>query len=101
MLLRAYSVYDRKGLIYHPPFFCVADGVASRMFHDLVNDQQTQIAKHPADYVLFFIGEYDDQKGELRAMVPLAHIIDGSACVVHVAPLFGSEAGELREVKHG
>lgn len=81
MVLKAYSIYDRKGFFYHPPFFQAADGLAVRMFGDLCNDPQTQMGRHPNDFVLFAIGEYDDQKGQLAAYSPLVHVVDGTSLV--------------------
>lgn len=81
MILNAYSVFDRKALQYHPPFFASTDGAASRSFMDLANDANTTIGRHPADYVLFRIGTYDDQKGEMIPISPLMHVVDAVALV--------------------
>lgn len=79
MLLNCYSIYDRKALVYHPPFFQHADGAAVRMLADLVSDVQTSVGRHPGDYVLYKIGAYDDQKGSMIPLTPLLHIIDAQA----------------------
>lgn len=81
MILRCYSIYDRKAVQYHPPFFASTDGAAVRSLSDLVNDTNTQVGRHPNDYVLFFIGDYDDQKGAMRPVSPLVHVMDAQALV--------------------
>jgi len=81
MILTAYTIYDRKALQYHAPFFMVADGAAVRAFTDLVNDTNTNIGRHPADYVLFRCGAYDDSNGAMMPAGPLAHMVDGSALI--------------------
>lgn len=81
MQLKAYSIYDRKALVYHPPFFAHTDGAAVRNLSDLANDLNTQIGRHPDDFVLYCIGVYDDQKGELQPVVPLIHVYDAVGLV--------------------
>lgn len=81
MILQAYSVYDRKALQYHPPFFATNDGSAIRSFKDLANDQNTTVGRHPGDYVLFNVGSYEDSNGALVAANPVLHVIDALALV--------------------
>lgn len=78
MKLRIYTVYDCKGLFYGPPFYSQTDGSALRAFSEVVNDPSTPIGRHPRDYSLFFIGEFDDQHGEVLSVAPKQHIADGS-----------------------
>lgn len=92
MLLKAFSIYDRKTLQYHPPFFSSTDRAAVRSFGDLCNDVSTTVGAHPNDYVLYLVGEYDDQKGALIPCVPLHHVADGQALVKPVeSPLFNAK----------
>lgn len=81
MNLFAYSLYDRKALAYHPPFFQAADGAAVRAISDLAQDMNTTVGRHPGDFVLYKIGTYDDSRGQLVPLVPLEHIIDVMALV--------------------
>lgn len=85
MLLRCYSVFDRKALQYFPPFHSSTDGAAVRSFGDLANDPATNVGRHPNDFVLFYVGEYDDQKGAMLPVSPLVHVADAIA-LVQVAP---------------
>lgn len=81
MLLHAYSLYDRKALQYHVPFFAVADGSAVRSLEDLANDLNTTVGRHPGDYVLFRVGSFDDGAGVLQPLVPAQHVTDALALV--------------------
>lgn len=87
MILKAYSVYDRKALTYNPPYYAPTDGAAIRIIADAANDANSSLGRHPHDYVLFCLGEYDDQKGLLTPMQPLAHIIDVGALITNQPPL--------------
>lgn len=62
---RLYAVYDSKGGSYTIPFFDHAEGRALRTFKDCCNDPEHQFGKHPEDYTLFDVGQYDDDTGEI------------------------------------
>lgn len=79
MLLNAYTIYDRKALQYHPPFFASTDGAAIRMVSDLAADPNTSVGRHPEDYVLFRAGGYDDSNGKLFALAVLDHVADAAS----------------------
>lgn len=98
MLLQAFSIYDRKGLLYHTPFFAVNDATAIRMVTDLVADANTSVGRHPSDYVLFAVGTYSDQNGSLEPSLPLRHVVDVQALVRLDAPLFPGPFSEQRPV---
>lgn len=65
MILKVFTIYDSKLEAFMQPFFMQSKGAAIRAFTDTVNDRSTQFNKHPSDFTLFEIGEYDDQKGNL------------------------------------
>lgn len=95
MILNTYTIYDRKSLIYSPPFYAATDGAATRIFSDLVNDQNTSVGRHPTDYVLFQNGTFNDQNGQLLPFDVVSHVIDAAALVVEQQPL----PFKLQEVK--
>lgn len=78
---RMYSVFDRKSLIWSPPISQPTDASAVRSLAEAVSDNNHPIGKHPSDYVLFFIGEFDDAKGLLSSVNPLVHVCDAIALV--------------------
>lgn len=62
--LRVYAVYDSKVKAYMNPFFMRSDGEALRGWMDVCNDKSTQFNKHPGDFSLMALGEYDEQSGK-------------------------------------
>jgi len=69
MVKQVYSFHDSKVCVYHPPMVLLNDGEARRLAADCVADAQTPMARHPADFRLVRLGEYDDNSGKL---IPLA-----------------------------
>ena len=65
MILFAYSIYDTASGAYMRPFMMQSDGQAIRSFTDIAMDAEHEIGKHPEDYALFRIGQFNDNKGEL------------------------------------
>lgn len=98
MLLNAYTIFDHKALQYYPPFFAATDAAAARSFGDLVNDPNTNVGRHPSDYVLYCCGTFLDSKGQLEPISPLRHIADAVAFVpIRPAPLFEDGNAPLRQ----
>lgn len=81
MMLNAYTIYDIKSLQYYPPFFASTDAAAARSFADLANDPNTNVGRHPADYVLYCCGTFLDSNGRLEPIDPRRHVADGAAMV--------------------
>lgn len=65
MNLKIYSIYDRQLAAYANPFFSPTHGSALRAFADHVNENGTPANKHPEDYELYFIGNFNDQAGQI------------------------------------
>lgn len=86
MKLRAYTIYDNKALIYHPPFYSSTDAQGMRHLSDLANDQQTSIGRHPADYSLYFVGEWDDQSAAFTPITAV-HVSNAIDHVYKPTPL--------------
>lgn len=63
MVLKVFSLYDSKAEAYMQPFFMQGKGQAIRALSDLVADEKSQVSRHPEDFTLFEIGEYDDVRG--------------------------------------
>jgi len=77
MELKAYSVRDQKGEIFHPPFYKKTHGEAERDFMELCRDEKSMTHKYPEDYDLYFIGTYDDHTGKFVPVDTPQHIIKG------------------------
>lgn len=86
MMLRAYSIFDRKALTYHAPFFAHTNGSAVRSLSDIANDPNTAIGRHPSDYVLYCVADYDDQTAVLTPLRPLEHVVDAIGLVRELLP---------------
>lgn len=59
-----FTVYDSKAETFLPPFFVPSKGIAIRAFEDCINSKDHHFGKHPADYTLFFLGEFDTDVGK-------------------------------------
>lgn len=66
MKLKAFCVFDVKANVFNPPFFMGQTGEAVRAFKDLANDPNTTVGRHPEDYVLKYIGFFDNESGVLQ-----------------------------------
>ena len=60
MLMKVFSVRGMKAEAFLQPFFMVTKGTAIRAFTALVNDDKHHFGKHPEDFTLFELGEWDD-----------------------------------------
>lgn len=71
-MLKIYAVKDLAVQCFGNPFVVRAQGEALRSFQDEVNNDNgnSAIAKHPEDYELFCIGEYDEQNGIIHPITP-------------------------------
>lgn len=65
MNLLAFCVYDQKAKAHIVPFFLPTEPMAVRTFTDCVNSSSHQWGKHPEDYTLMMIGQFDADKGIL------------------------------------
>lgn len=63
--MKIYSIYDTKAEAYMQPWYARTKGEALRSFEQAVNDPQSQLSKHPSDFTLFELGEFDEQMGIL------------------------------------
>ena len=64
-----FAVRDVKSDAFGQPFVSKHVGLAVRGLTDAVNDPQKQsdIARHPEDFSLYEIGQYDDQTGTIES----------------------------------
>lgn len=70
MIHKMFVIYDSQAKAYMQPWFLTQNGMAQRAFSDCVNDADHNFARHPEDYTLFTIGEYDDQTATLQCHAP-------------------------------
>ncbi|UQT28871.1 nonstructural protein [Microvirus AZ-2020] len=60
-MMKIFAVKDLAINAFGNPIFCKAQGQAIRSFMDECNNQESMMAKHPADYEMYYIGEYDEE----------------------------------------
>lgn len=65
MKMKLCSIYDSKAGAWLNPMSFQSTGQAIRSFGDAVNDGKSEFWKHPEDYTLFVVGEFDQLTGEL------------------------------------
>lgn len=65
MIKQLYSIYDTKTETYGIPVAYSKDGEALRAFMDLIDQGDSIYSKHPEDFALVYIGQYNMDKGEL------------------------------------
>jgi len=72
MKYKVFAIRDRAIDSYGQPFFAPSSGAAIRSFSDELNrpDERNALSKHPEDYDLFALGEFDDQTGEFDTTRP-------------------------------
>lgn len=78
MKMPVVSVRDSAVNAYMRPFAVPAIGAAVRSFQDEVQRSDSDLNKHPEDYELFEIGQFDDETGLIIASSPrsLARAVD-------------------------
>jgi len=68
MVVKVFSIFDVKAKAFGSPFFMHHNGLALRAFSDLCADDKTAVFKHPEDYKLYCLGEFDDCSGALVSL---------------------------------
>lgn len=69
MLRGYYAIYDTAAMVYMNPVLARTRGEAERVFEDLAQDANHPIGAHPEDYSLFYIGDFNDNTGELTNQI--------------------------------
>lgn len=83
MKLKVFCVLDSKTAVFGRPWFEQQEASAIRGFADAVNDSSNTNNlwnKHPEDFSLYVIGEYDDEKGDLIPHFPKS-LVTASALI--------------------
>jgi hypothetical protein len=99
MKLAICTIFDNKTGAYLQPFFTANVAVAERAISDLVVDPDHQFSKNPEDYVLFDLGQFDDETG-LFDMHDAPRTI-ATLPAIKAAKTLRQNASILEEVAHG
>lgn len=65
MILRIYSIFDLKAQAFSAPFTHVNDEVAKRVLRDMLASNNSIYSRHPEDFALYFVGEFDDASAQI------------------------------------
>lgn len=68
MILKVYSIMDLQVGHFTQPFYAPSHGAALRMFADHVNDPQTMASKHPEDFMIAYLADFDDEQGRFTPL---------------------------------
>jgi len=93
MIYQVFAVKDDKAAAFALPFFLPRMEVALRSFRDAMKDPKHDMSRHPEDYSLWCLGEFDDNKGAMLPVEPV--LVARAADEVAKAPIAISD--ELRE----
>lgn len=83
MIRLVVAVRDSASGTFGQPFFVAARGQAIRAFSDEVNRkaQDNDLNKHPEDFELYALAEYDDSAGRFGSIGEPEALIRGKDCV--------------------
>ena len=82
MKYTVFTVFDSKAKLHLTPFFLRSVAEAVRAFGDLCNESDHQFGKHPEDYLLVNIGEYDETSGSLTPLKEPVALVRGDQMVI-------------------
>lgn len=66
--LKVLCAYDAKLGLFHTPQFFTHLGMALRVWDETCNNPQAPMCKHPADFVLYEVAEFDEDTGLLQPL---------------------------------
>lgn len=70
MIQHVVAVKDRALDAFMRPFCTPTLGAAIRSFQDEVNRKDSELNKHPEDYDLWHIADWDDNSGDFKTIKP-------------------------------
>ena len=66
MLYQMFVQYDSKADAYSLPFWALTVPAGVRAFSDMALNPETLVNRHPADFTLFHVGEFNDVSGQVK-----------------------------------
>lgn len=79
MNVNFYSIYDKCAGAYIIPFVLQNDLIAIRTFGDCVNLKDHAFNKHPEDYSLYHVAQFDDNTGHIDTLPEPRLIASGTS----------------------
>lgn len=69
MKFNLYTIKDTKAGYSTSIFACSNHASAIRLFGDTCQSEDNMLHKHPEDFELYCLGEYNDENGEINSKV--------------------------------
>lgn len=66
MILKVFAVFDSAANVFGNPWVMLTKAEAMRGFEVAANDPESKINAHPADFTLFYLGEFDNVEGAYK-----------------------------------
>lgn len=80
--MNVYTIHDAAAQYFLPPFFAETDNQAKRMFIGSLGDS----FPHRSDFVLFQIGQFNNETGLLKENKQIESILAGASISPHLDP---------------
>lgn len=71
MIVKIFSIKDKKTGAFSPPWQSPTHGSAERAFKTAVNSQENDYAKYPDDFDLYYIADFDDESASYSNNTPV------------------------------
>ena len=80
MRLKVFAIRDSALDAYIRPFFVPSVAMAARSFRDEVNRPESEMHRHPSDYELFELGEWDEESGQFAQNAVARSVVRAVDC---------------------
>jgi len=78
-MLKVFSIYDIKAETYMEPVSARAIGEGIRNFEDALTDNRSSLSKHPDDFILYELGEFNEDTGLFNLLVAPRELMRGAS----------------------
>lgn len=82
MIYQIYAIYDSASGVFMAPTIDLSDGAAIRSFRQALSKADTIMGFKPDDFILYCIGNYDVETGEIQSIVPPVQLTRGGKEVI-------------------
>lgn len=83
MKFKVLAIKDRALDTFMQPFYSPAIGAAIRGFQDAIADQSTPMSKHPEDYDLYHLADFDNETGKYEMLPQPLQVAIGKQLQTH------------------
>lgn len=87
MIQNIYTIFDSAAQANLTPFFLPTDAMALRTFTQCVNDPSHAFSQAPNDYVLYKLGEFDNERGTFEIPITPINLALGSMLTTLNSPV--------------